>query len=395
MNTGKKISLIYSGITIGLVTITSLIFYVCTSNYTRNIYYHYLEEKAHAVAEEKFSEDELDPVKYRNVILQRKRSIPTSRELFINLADRKQARSRLSVYLDPSQIQRLYDNETVNFEKGQLAGTSFIYYDNTGTFAVIVLSRNPFIKDINHTLRWAMLLLIVFSSFTLFLISRLYAIRMLNRIDKDYQTEKMFVNNASHEINNPLTAIQGECEVALMADYQAEEYKDVLRRISEEAQRIILIMKELLQFSHARDGRIGNGSLEPVRISALLDRERNPQVKILVLHDFTLMTDVELLRIALHNLVSNAVKYSNGHSVVVTIKQGVLVVEDKGIGIPPSDLKHIFEPFFRASNTGSVTGKGIGLALSKAILEKLGATIVVSSREGEGTQFKVTFPSYR
>lgn len=395
MNTGKKISLIYSGITIGLVTITSLIFYVCTSNYTRNIYYHYLEEKAHAVAEEKFSEDELDPVKYRNVILQRKRSIPTSRELFINLSDKKQARVRLSVYLDPSQIQKLYDNETVNFEKGQLAGTSFIYYDNTGTFAVIVLSRNPFIKDINHTLRWAMLLLIVFSSFTLFLISRLYAIRMLNRIDKDYQTEKMFVNNASHEINNPLTAIQGECEVALMADYQAEEYKDVLRRISEEAQRIILIMKELLQFSHARDGRIGNGSLEPVRISALLDRERNPQVKILVLHDFTLMTDVELLRIALHNLVSNAVKYSNGHSVVVTIKQGVLVVEDKGIGIPPSDLKHIFEPFFRASNTGSVTGKGIGLALSKAILEKLGATIVVSSREGEGTQFKVTFPSYR
>ena len=107
------------------------------------------------------------------------------------------------------------------------------------------------------------------------------------------------------------------------------------------------------------------------------------------------MTDVEVLRIALHNLVSNAVKYSNGHSVVVRIKQGVLVVEDKGIGIPPSDLKHIFEPFFRASNTGSVTGKGIGLALSKAILEKLGATIVVSSREGEGTQFKVTFPSYR
>lgn len=395
MNTGKKISLIYSGITIGLVTITSLIFYVCTSNYTRNIYYHYLEEKAHAVAEEKFSKDELDPVKYRNVILQRKRSIPTSRELFINLADKKQARTRLSVYLDPSQMKKLYANETVNFEKDQLAGTAFIYYDNTGTFAVVVLSRNPFIKDINYTLRWAMLLLIVLSSFTLFLISRLYAIRMLNRIDKDYQTEKMFVNNASHEINNPLTAIQGECEVALMSDHQPEEYKDVLRRIAEENQRIILIMKELLQFSHARDGRIGKGSLEPVRISALIDRERQPQVEVHVLHDFTLMTDVELLRIALHNLVSNAVKYSNGHSVVVTINQGVLMVEDKGIGIPPSDLKHIFEPFFRASNTGSVTGKGIGLALSKAILEKLDATIVVSSREGEGTQFKVIFPSYR
>lgn len=61
MKIGNKISLLYSGITIGLVVITALIFFFGASNYTRDIYFSYLEAKAHAVAEEKFSEDELDP----------------------------------------------------------------------------------------------------------------------------------------------------------------------------------------------------------------------------------------------------------------------------------------------------------------------------------------------
>ena len=80
MKIGNKISLIYSMITIGLVVITALIFFFVASNLTQNIYFKYLEEKAHALAEEKFSEDELDPVKYRNVVIRRQNSIPTDRK---------------------------------------------------------------------------------------------------------------------------------------------------------------------------------------------------------------------------------------------------------------------------------------------------------------------------
>lgn len=64
-------------------------------------------------------------------------------------------------------------------------------------------------------IRWTLLALVLVAAGVLWLISKLYAMRVLDRIDKDYQAEKMFVNNASHEINNPLTAIQGECEIAL------------------------------------------------------------------------------------------------------------------------------------------------------------------------------------
>lgn len=77
------------------------------------IYFNYLEEKAHALAEEKFSEDELDAVKYRNVVIRRQNSIPTSKEMFINVADRVVAEKQLMQYLDRGEIERLFANQTI------------------------------------------------------------------------------------------------------------------------------------------------------------------------------------------------------------------------------------------------------------------------------------------
>lgn len=390
MKTGHKISLIYSGITIGLLLIAGMVFYFFSSNYIRNLYFHYMQEKAHAVAEEKFSKDELDPVKYRNVVIRRKASIPTSKELFVNVENHDLARQVLSAYLDDEQIKQLYANQTVNFEHGQEVGTAFVYYDNTGTFAVIVLSRNPYGADISRTLRWALLFLVLVSAGVLWLISRLYAMRMLDRIDRDYQTEKMFVNNASHEINNPLTAIQGECEVGLLRDYSAQEYQDILRRIAHEAERVVTIMRELLQFSHVRSGEEMT-ELEPVSIAPLLQSIAKGRCEVDSQSDFTVSADAHLLRMAFHNLINNAIKYSDGQPVTIIITDHLVVIRDRGIGIPKDDLPHIFEPFYRASNTGSVIGHGVGLALAKAILEKHGATVSVESKQGEGTTVRMTF----
>lgn len=390
MKTGHKISLIYSGITIGLLLIAGMVFYFFSSNYIRNLYFHYMQEKAHAVAEEKFSKDELDPVKYRNVVIRRKASIPTSKELFVNVENRDLARQVLSAYLDDEQIKQLYANQTVNFEHGQEVGTAFVYYDNTGTFAVIVLSRNPYGADISRTLRWALLFLVLVSAGVLWLISRLYAMRMLDRIDRDYQTEKMFVNNASHEINNPLTAIQGECEVGLLRDYSAQEYQDILRRIAHEAERVVTIMRELLQFSHVRSGEEMT-ELEPVNIASLLQSLTEGRCELDCKSDFTVSADAHLLRMAFHNLINNAIKYSDGKPVSITVSDHLVMICDQGIGIPKDDLPHIFEPFYRASNTGSVMGHGVGLALAKAILEKHGAKVSVESQQGEGTTVCVAF----
>ena len=390
MRTGHKISLIYSGITIGLLLVAGLVFYLFSSNYIRNLYFHYMEEKAHAVAEEKFSKDELDPVKYRNVVLRRKNSIPTSKELFIRVDDRQLAKQSLSVYLTDEQIDLLYANQTINFEHGGEVGTAFIYYDNTGTFAVIVLSRNPYGTDISQTLRWALLILVLVSAGVLWLISRLYAMRMLDRIDRDYQTEKMFVNNASHEINNPLTAIQGECEVALIGEHSVPEYQDALQRISHEADRVMTIMKELLSFSHVRDGMTID-HCEPVEMKKLIEDVTHERCHMTCLNDFIVTGDTNLLHIAFKNIVDNAVKFSDGKAVTVAVDDHRVTVCDHGIGIPKADLPHVLEPFFRASNVAGVRGHGVGLALAKAILERHGAHLKLLSRQGEGTVVCVDF----
>ena len=388
MKTGRKISLIYSGITIGLIIIAGVVFYFFASNYVHSLYFHYLEEKAHAVAEEKFSKDELDPVKYQNVVLRRRNSIPTSQELFIRVDDRASGRRALHEYFSDRQIDQLYRNETIDFTRFDESGTAFVYYDNTGTYAVIVLSKDPYVEAISAMIRKALLALVFVAAGMLWLISKLYAMRVLDRIDKDYQVEKMFVNNASHEINNPLTAIQGECEIALIGKHDCEDYQDTLRRISHETDRIITIMRELLMFSHAKYGKIQTTHLEPIRVSELF-AQSPAQVKVVVKEDFTLQTDKDLLNIAVNNLVNNALKFANGKPVEVLIDKPHIRIVDHGIGIPSSDLPHVFEPFFRAKNTRSIKGHGVGLALSKAIIEKMGGKISVHSIEGQGTTLDI------
>ncbi len=395
MKASRKISIIYSLITIGLILIAGVVFYFFSSGYTQNLYYKYLEEKAHAVAEEEFSIDEVDSITYRNMVLRRKNSIPTSKELFINVGNREAAERRLSVYLDSNQIKNLFERKTVDFEKGREVGTAFIYDDNSGTFAVVVLSRNPYGQEIGQMLGWAILILVLASAFILYLISRLYAMRMLDRIDQDYQTEKMFVNNASHEINNPLTAIQGECEVALMRNRSQEEYRKSLHRISDETNRIIHIMHELLLFSHTRSGNLDADNMENVRMSDFIRRLDDERTEITVVCDFSVFVNEELLYIAIKNLLSNARKYSNGSLVAVTVNRGLLKIEDHGIGIPSTDLSHIFEPFYRARNTGNVKGNGVGLALAKSILKNFDAGIQVLSQEGKGTLMNVQFKKYK
>ena len=131
--------------------------------------------------------------------------------------------------------------------------------------------------------------------------------------------------------------------------------------------------------------------MQPLRLSRVVEPECGSHVKLEVVHDFEISADAELLRIAIHNLISNAVKYSGGNPVSVIIQHPCLIIRDEGIGIPESELSHIFQPFYRATNVGSASGKGIGLALAKSILERLGARISVMSQVETGTIFKVTF----
>ncbi len=108
--------------------------------------------------------------------------------------------------------------------------------------------------------------------------------------------------------------------------------------------------------------------------------------------------DIKLIRRALTNLLTNAIKYSpEGKPVLMELSyadcKAIIKVKDHGIGIPAADLPHLFEPFNRASNVGGIQGTGLGLAIAKQAVDLHGGTISVQSTLGKGTTFTITLPA--
>jgi signal transduction histidine kinase len=108
--------------------------------------------------------------------------------------------------------------------------------------------------------------------------------------------------------------------------------------------------------------------------------------------------DRKLLRRAVTNLLTNAIKYSPaGSPVDVELAcadgQAVIRVSDRGIGIPEDDLRRLFEPFHRAANVGKIQGTGLGLAIARQAVELHSGTINVESQLGRGTTFILTLPA--
>ncbi|MBR6111015.1 MAG: HAMP domain-containing histidine kinase [Paludibacteraceae bacterium] len=395
MNKGQQVSLIYSAITISLVIVAGVIFFVLQSHYAEKIYFRYLEEKAIAVAMERFEKDELSAEKYRRIVYNREQSIPTSRELFINMQNRAEAESHLGEFLTKNEIEELTNDSIVRFHKDGEIGLTLVYDDNEGVFAVVMLSRNPYISEISKTFGYSLVLLVFATGIVLFLISRLYAIKVYKKIDHNYQTEKLFVNNASHEINNPLTAIQGECEVALIKTRTVDEYKQSLQKISLEAERVISIMKNLLLFSHTRSEHFDPDSLNEVNVGNFMQSFADDKTNIEVVNNFSIKIKEDLLRIAIRNIISNAHKYSKHEPVKVSVNNRKIIINDNGIGIPKDELKNITQPFYRASNTSDAKGAGIGLALSREILSRFNVDISFVSELGRGTSVVVDFGKIR
>ena len=109
------------------------------------------------------------------------------------------------------------------------------------------------------------------------------------------------------------------------------------------------------------------------------------------------LLDRKLMRQILSNLLSNAIKYSpEATSVSIhlayTASEVILKISDEGIGIPKADLPHLFEPFHRAANVGTISGTGLGLVITREAVDLHGGTITVESQQGVGTTFLIRIP---
>lgn len=222
-----------------------------------------------------------------------------------------------------------------------------------------------------------------------------YASEMAAWTERAYQSEKSFISNASHELNNPLTAIQGECEISLMKERAPSEYQASLKRIASEAQRIIQLMKHLMFLSKGEEEILKTASRSIILAEFLMQfMEKRIQFSP---DNFAFMLDVNphLLKTALANIIGNALKYSADKMVEIRLRGAVLEIKDQGIGIPPEELNRVFQPFYRAGNTRGYAGNGIGLSLSVRILHVYGAEVSISSVLNEGTRVRIDFQHAR
>jgi signal transduction histidine kinase len=217
-----------------------------------------------------------------------------------------------------------------------------------------------------------------------------------------------FVSSVSHELRTPLTSISGYVELLLENEQDAEK-RDHLAIVDRNAQRLLGLVSDLLFTARLQDGRleleherVDLGELVTQTVASARPRAESADVTLTVDAAAVAPIDGEPVRLAqlLDNLVSNAIKFTPvGGSVVVRLSQrdGLVCVEvsDTGIGIPEEERERLFQRFFRSQTAleRQIQGTGLGLYISKAIVESHGGRIGVRSGEAGGTTFFVELPA--
>ncbi|MFX1818617.1 MULTISPECIES: sensor histidine kinase [Micrococcaceae] len=213
-----------------------------------------------------------------------------------------------------------------------------------------------------------------------------------------------FVASVSHEFRTPLTSILGYVEL-LLADEPAKAQREMLEVIRRNSERLLTLVSDLLS---SRNGQlivtpeaVNVAELVRSSVSSATPRAAAAGVVLQAQTPERLDAHVDGARISqvLDNLVSNAIKYSpDGGSVLVSLEQedGHLAcrITDTGMGMSPEDASEVFAKFFRSSTVRrtAIPGVGLGLPISKAIIEAHGGTIGVDSTLGEGTTFTFRVP---
>jgi two-component system OmpR family sensor kinase len=231
---------------------------------------------------------------------------------------------------------------------------------------------------------------------------------MLARLQDAYQgvsralkMQRDFVADVSHELRTPLTTIRGNLELLRRKPpMPMDEQSDVLTDVVAESDRLIRLVNNLLILGRADAGQSLTRESIPVRVvideackqAHQLDRQR----KIIEdVNDLSVIGDRDALKQVLLILLDNAIKYTTEEIAVSSKAEGnqaSISVCDKGPGIPPEKLEHVFDRFYRGETIPNIQGFGLGLPIAKALVEGQGGTIEIESKTAQGTIVKINLP---
>lgn len=234
---------------------------------------------------------------------------------------------------------------------------------------------------------------------------------MLDGLHRAFTQQREFLANAAHELKTPVAILKSTLQSLLQRPRQAEEYRAGLEQALEDMARLEKLLHSMLRLARAEQWAAGSTQrdLQVIDVAttcqsaldhlAPIARERNVRLEFKKDGAMPVRADADDLELVWSNLLENAIRFSSsGQSVRVTLRAngrtGIVEVEDHGPGIAASELDHLFERFHRgdASRARDTGGYGLGLAISKALIEAYGGTITPESNPGEGMRMIVFVP---
>lgn len=235
--------------------------------------------------------------------------------------------------------------------------------------------------------------------------------KTLTPIQKMMEEQKRFVSDASHELRTPLTALKSMLEVGLRdKKMTVKDARKLIKESIEESDKLNNLSSSLLELARL-DGNGKKLNFEELRVSDVVTeaikkiKPKSEKKNISIVkktNGVKIKGNKEKIVELLLILLDNAVKYSSNNT-KITIKakeirnQAIIKVIDHGIGIPPEDLPHIFERFYRSDSARSRQGEGgygLGLAIAKKIVAEHSGKIIVKSVLNQGSEFKIILPIF-
>jgi len=229
----------------------------------------------------------------------------------------------------------------------------------------------------------------------------------LHPVAESMRRLEQFTGDAGHELRTPLSSIRLNAQVALNQDQEPEEFRRHLTAIASQAERSTHLSESLLLLARLdREQSAPLGSVQLLNIWTDLHNAHAETLsaKAVTLQtpeaDMVLVTNRELLTVALDNLVDNAVQYApEGTPVAITAQRTdgtvTIAITDQGPGIPPEALPHIWDRFYRVdpSRSRESGGSGLGLAIVHKAVEAMHGRVAVTSEVGKGSTFSIVLPA--
>lgn len=452
MKVRNQISVKFTALVAALLLLFCIVIYLMTSIQVQNRFYEELRDRAYITAYMYLEEDELPPAAFEIVRQRYARSIPgevvqlfdmNNQAAFLPLTDK--------IYYKDDLINSVRNTGYVETKIQSYQTLGIFYRDNQGDFVILVSAENIQGSEQLIQLRAALitgfglLVVIIFVSGRIFAIQALKPIpevvkkvnqitpqklhmrlddhgavdeigelaatfnKLLDRIEENMNLQKRFVANASHELRTPLTSVIGEIEVALTRDRNLDEYKEVLLRIHEDALTLHDLINGLLEIAQTESEKL-NQQLIPIRVDELVleavltIEKKHPSVKVTVNYEnadrtgeLVVQASRPLLLNVFINVIDNAVKFNKEDTMVdihieSMVDQHRIVISDNGPGIDEEDLAYVFNAFYRGKNSHGIKGHGIGLSITRKILDLHNGSIIIKSVKNVGTTVIIVLP---